>query len=510
VGASKSAVDAPSAPKAAGASRNTAAAAAAQLVTSAFTAVLTYYLVHALGAKGYGVFALAVGIGTVVLLPSDFGLPAAVARFVAEQRGQPLKAAGVLVRGMQLKLIGASLAALGMWLASAPISHAYGEPQLKWALRWMGLSVFGHGFVGFFSTNFAAMRSVATSLKMISCESAFETSASVVLVAAGAGAAGAALGRAIGYLLGATVGFVLATRLIRPVRAAWSRRRDIPTATLARYAGAMMTVDAAYSVTIQVDILLVGGLLGAASAGQLAAVNRLFTFLTYMGLALAAGVAPRLARSALGEPDTRSFGRGLRYLIVFQGVLIAPLTVWATPVVRLLLGPGYGGSVPVMRALAPFALLGALAPVLSLGVNYIGEARRRVPIMIGLLVLAVPLTYGLIQATGLVGAALADDLILLLHVIAHGWLCWRLVGIDVKGLWLSVARTLVAAAAMAAALAAFGTGQLSAVSWVLGAGAGLAAYVVALFVLREITIDDVRAGSGVLKARLPRWRGKPA
>src|SRR5205085_655989 len=105
----------------------------------------------------------------------------------------------------------------------------------------------------------------------------------------------AALGRAIGYLLGGAVGFLLATQLIGPVRAAWPKRRHVSTRTLAQYAGAMMMVDAAHVLTVQVDILLVGSLIGTTAAGQLGAVNRLYVFLTYMGLALAAGVAPRLA-----------------------------------------------------------------------------------------------------------------------------------------------------------------------------------------------------------------------
>src|SRR5207248_6384799 len=99
--------------------------------------------VRALGASGYGVFALAVSIGTLVLLPSDFGLPAAVARFVAERREQPLTAAGVLLRGVQLKLIGASIGSLALWIASAPIANAYGDLRLKWPLRWIALSIFG-------------------------------------------------------------------------------------------------------------------------------------------------------------------------------------------------------------------------------------------------------------------------------------------------------------------------------------------------------------------------------
>ena len=64
-------------------------------------------------------------------------------------------------------------------------------------------------------------------------------------------------------------------------------------------------------------------------------------------------------------------------------MLIPPLVVWATPIVDLLLGPSYGESVDVLRALAPYVLLASLGPLLSLTVNYLGEARSRIPLAIG-------------------------------------------------------------------------------------------------------------------------------
>src|SRR5690349_1231941 len=79
-----------------GVMRNSAYSLAAQLSTAAFTAVLTLYLVRALGPTRYGVFALAVGIGALIVLPSDFGISSSTARFVAEHRHDE-RAVGALV-----------------------------------------------------------------------------------------------------------------------------------------------------------------------------------------------------------------------------------------------------------------------------------------------------------------------------------------------------------------------------------------------------------------------------
>ena len=70
-------------------SRNTAFAFGAQLTSAAFTAGVTLYLVRKLGPSGYGVFALAVAIGAMVVLLADLGVTQSAERFIAERRSQP-------------------------------------------------------------------------------------------------------------------------------------------------------------------------------------------------------------------------------------------------------------------------------------------------------------------------------------------------------------------------------------------------------------------------------------
>ena len=69
--------------------RNAAFAVGVKLVGSVFTAVLTMFLVRYLGPAEYGVFALAMSVGGLVLIPSDLGISHSAARFIAELRGKP-------------------------------------------------------------------------------------------------------------------------------------------------------------------------------------------------------------------------------------------------------------------------------------------------------------------------------------------------------------------------------------------------------------------------------------
>ena len=79
----------------------------------------------------------------------------------------------------------------------------------------------------------------------------------------------------------------------------------------------------------------------------------------------------------------------LRGMIAFQCVLLAPAVVWAGPITGLVLGPGYAKAAGVLTALAPYIFFSGLAPILTISVNYVGEARRRVPIALATVVLTV-------------------------------------------------------------------------------------------------------------------------
>ena len=67
--------------------QNVLFAFAMRVVSALFTAGLTLFLVRYLGPHDYGVYALALSVGGVVLLPADLGVTRSAARFIAERRG---------------------------------------------------------------------------------------------------------------------------------------------------------------------------------------------------------------------------------------------------------------------------------------------------------------------------------------------------------------------------------------------------------------------------------------
>jgi O-antigen/teichoic acid export membrane protein len=481
----------------AGAVRNTLLQFMSNVSGILFTGALTLFLVRALGASGYGHYALALSIAGLLVLPAGVGLPMAIGRFLADHRADFEQLRAILALGMRLQVPAALLGTIGLLAAAGPLASAYGDPQLVWPLRWMSLSVMGQVMFGFFSYAGMSLRQPAVGLKMAVVESATETSASIALVLAGAGAAGAALGRAVGYAVATTAGLYLMLRLLG------GKRRPTPTRSKVRgrevlgYARATFVVDFGWSLIAQVDILLIGALLTSAAVGSFSAVMRMVTVLGYLGTAVAGGVAPRLSLGG-GSPDTRALSQAVRFLLIVQGLVLAPMLVWAKPITELLLGPGYPDSPEIMRVLSVMAFVSAPAAVLSVSVNYLGAARRRVRIVLLTLVLGILSTYGLLLAVGLVGAAIADDIVASAYVLANLWICTRLVRVDVRSLAFSLLRTVAAASAMAIALLLVGTQQLSVAQWIVGALTGGAAYASVLLITRELSVAELRAAASSL------------
>ena len=183
--------------------RNTGFQLAAQLSSGLFSALLVIFLTRELGPSEFGLFALAVGIGALLMLPSDFGISAAAARFVAERVDDRPTVAEITRQALRLKLIATSAVSLLLFACAGSIADVFKEPALTWAVRGIALAVLGQGLFLFFGGLFLAQHRAEANLKLTTAESATELGASVVLVLLGAGAAGASFGRGIGYLVGA-------------------------------------------------------------------------------------------------------------------------------------------------------------------------------------------------------------------------------------------------------------------------------------------------------------------
>ena len=480
-------------------SRGASFALLAQRVGAGLTAVLTIYLGRELSPDAYGDFAFAISIGTVATLASDLGVSASAARFMAERRGDPLQAEAVLRVALRIKLgLGAATAGCLLVLAD-PVCRALGSAGAVGTLRWVAVALVGQSLFLLLFAAFEALGRLQLRLVAATVESVTEAGASIALVALGAGAAGAGLGRAAGYVVGGALGLVL-------VRRAFGRHAGraprFPARTLMAYAGPLLLVDAAFRVFGSIDVLLVSALLGGGA--QVAAFElpmRLATFLDLPAAALASAVAPRLAGGDDG-PDQRVLLDALRIALLVQCAAVPVLLVWPEVVLGLLFGSRYPAAPAVLRALTPFVVLASIAQLVTLGANYLGLAAKRVPIAVAMLAVNAAVDVVLLPRIGVVAGAIGTTAAYLVWVPAHVVLLRRRLDLPLAALGRTALRTGAAAGAMSAVLLAFGTG--SDVGWVrAGAGGalGLLAYAGALVGLREVPRAELAAALRAVRGR---------
>jgi O-antigen/teichoic acid export membrane protein len=270
---------------------------------------------------------------------------------------------------------------------------------------------------------------------------------------------------------------------------------------IARYAGALLIIDGIFRLFSQMDVLLIGALLNGGRAVGLYGIPIMIAwFLHYPAGAIASAVAPRLARRDDRPPDVAVFARSLRYIVALQGIFLAPIVVWAEPILVHLLGPKYRDSAEVLRALAPFILLAGPAMLVSVGVNYLGEARRRIPLALAMLIANVAVNVVLLPKIGIVAGAISNDVAYAIWVPGHMWILHRLIGLDLRPQALVLVRATAAAAVAAVPLLLIGQ-DVGIVVLVLGIALASVVYLAALRLCGELKRDDVYFIRGLLARR---------
>ena len=473
--------------------RNTVWALLAEGVRAVAAAVLVLYVTRTLGPDDYGVLALAIGIGSLALLPSDFGITPAASRFLAERRGDSGAMRAVLRDAVRLKILLAGTVSLLLALLAEPIADAYGEPDLAEPLRWTALALLAQSFFHLLAYAFVAVGRTSRQLWLFLTEGLTETGLVVAIVALGGGAAGAAGGRAAAYAVGLALGVVFVLRLLGRRERAGEPVAG-PARRLVAYAGALFVVDSTFALFANLDILLIGAYLDSEDVGLFEAALRLTTFLALPGIAVASAVAPRIARHATEPQAIGALVAALRWLMLLGTAAAVTVAVWAEPIVDLLLGADYAESADVLRAFAPYVLLALLGPLATVSVNYLGLGARRIPIVIAAVAINALLDVILIPRIGIEAGAIATGVAYAVYLPAHVVYLRRSLDLDLRPLARTAASAVVAGGALAAVLAVAGTSDLSAAAWVLGGTGGALAFAAVLVVTRELRLPSRAAG----------------
>lgn len=474
-----------------GVRRSTVFSLLAEVVRVAATAGLALYLIRALGPTGYGLYALALGVGRLAGVAADLGVSMSTSRFVAERVGDQTRLADVVRDGLRLSVVFGGAAAVLLAALAGPIADAYDLPELVDPLRAIALVTLTQTVFQVLVSVSIGMRRNAVQARLYGIEGFTETAAAVTFVALGGGAAAALLGRSLGFGVASAIGLVMLVRALGPrvlprVRGAGNTRQILG------YARSTLVLNAAFTLFSQIDVLLVTAYLGVVAAGEFQAPGRLMLLVMLVGQAVSNAVAPRVARHVEEPRNLIEFVAALRVLIVIGLLAGTALMVWSQPIVRLTLGSDYDESAHVLLAAGPFVLMGVLGPIATVSLNYLGQAGRRVPITMAVVALQVVLDILLIPPFGIVGPMLATNLTFGIYLAVHFRLLARTLPIDFAPVVRTLLRAVPAAAAMAGVLALIGTGpELSMTQWAAGAVLGPSAFLTGLLVLGAVQRQDL-------------------
>lgn len=398
--------------------------------------LIAIILARLLGPAGYGVYAFAVAVATVLAIPVQLGLPSLLVRMVAlyEHRKEWNLLRGLLVRANQTVLIvslfvaGVSCTILLLLpdtpdrIPNAPVMWAFALIPLMSlsALRSATLLGFRHPVLARLPEDLIRpLGLTVTVLVMAFFLSPRAHTPSAVVVAN-------LLITGFAFLVGSWFLYVTGPKAVRTEQAAFSNRTWIRTAL------PFMMASTTLIVVRETDVLMLGMLAPAADVGVYRVASQGATLVVLLSTVVNAVISPHIARLF----EARDHGN-LRRLCRASSMIA---TIGAIPVlaVYLLLGESLLAAVfgaEFERGFTPlvilscgyliYAFMAPVGPLLSM-TGHAWEATAGVALAA---IVNIILNFVLIPSHGAVGAASASIVAIVLMHVFLGYFAYRRIGI---------------------------------------------------------------------------------
>lgn len=334
-----------------------------RVIATAATLILNVLVARLLGTEGFGVISYVIAWANLLAVPAILGMDVLVMRNFSAWTGQQRWPE---IKGL-LRFSSWSVAAASSLVAAAAATvHVVAEGR-----SWSPDFVIGMALVPLIAVirlTQGAMRGFHRIVQGQFAELLTRPAATLLLVAVGAVVLGPALnptGVLIAYVVAALIAVTLGMLRLRqtipvPVRAAVTVTR--PRAWLVT-ALPLLLIGGVQVANRQIDVVMVGALAGAESAGVYAAAARAAELISFVLFAVNAGLAPRIARLfALGELVALQalVTRAARYTLLMTLPLAGVLIAFGSTVLGFF-GPAFVVGVPALTIMSVAQLLNAAA-----------------------------------------------------------------------------------------------------------------------------------------------------
>jgi O-antigen/teichoic acid export membrane protein len=404
--------------------RGTGLILAGATVSQAVEYVYRLALARGLGVDGFGTFSQARSVLLLLVVLWGFGLGPGVKRFVALEReaGRGALARRVIRDGTRLAVAAAALGGVILWLLAEPLAAVYRNPALATPLQILAFALplcVGLEYVTRVGEGVRSFRSTVVARQVL--EPCLRVGATVVVVVMGFGLP--AVMQA--YVVSALAGLVAAIALVGRLETLRDLPRDAAPPSvgpLLRYSLPLVAGAVFFDVAERVDILMLGlymdeGHVGIYAAGSALARSLLLLFASTMP------VVATLAAEAVGRgrPEEIALLRRTtaRWMLFFTLPIAAGFFLYAPEAITILFGREYAASATTARILIPAYLVSILAGPLGLFLDAFGKTHWTLANVVGRVLLNVGLNAVLIPRFGVVGAAAATGVALVLAVAVH-------------------------------------------------------------------------------------------
>lgn len=403
--------------------------------------LLTRYL---LDPAGYGLLTLTLSILTFYQLFSDLGLGKSAAKYITEYRetdsGQVLH---ILQQALKIRTLTIGITAVGALLSAHVVSSVLNEPQLLPLLSVGVLYIVFNSYRGFNSVLFQGFNKVSwTALLQVTNSLGRVVFALVFVVGVGWGVFGAFLGYVVGAALSAVLGFAILYKKFYPQYERTTEAEEGLTRRIVEYSFPLTITRSAGIINGKLDTILIGFFMAPGAVGLYALGKQISSFALVPASSLGFAVSPTYGEQKANDDMTHA-GRLYEQTVEYTLLLYVPgavgLFLVAEPVVRIIFGTDYLGSVVVIQIFSLYLVVQALVQITTDGLDYLGRARTRAIAKGSTSAANAILNVILIPEFGIAGAAIATVISAGIYTAVNLYVMYSEVALRVRVLLQSTA-----------------------------------------------------------------------
>ncbi len=392
-------------------SKDTVVVFAGNLLSVLFLALSAIVVARFLGPEGYGVYSVSLVVPSIVMIFSDFGIEAALIKFVSKfkalNRDDLVKT--VVVKSLAVKLmLGVSLTILNFVLAKELSNYLIGRPELVEYVRLTSPLILGQVLM---NTSLATFIALGLSVRRASTQVAqaiLKLALSPTLVLLGLGVLGALTGHVLSYLAVGIASTLLVVKYVGSVRKYLSNNL-ISVSELFKYGLPLFTSGFIGTLLSRYQYVLLTLNASDVEIGNMQAAVQFTTLLSLTTTPFSVTLFPLFSSLSVNRRDediNKYFNAVLKYMSLFTIPASLFMAVFSTDVVRLIYGRTYILTPKYLTLTSLGYLYAPLSTALSALIAGLGTTNYIMYSSVIQALVMAPTAYALITRFGALGYAL--------------------------------------------------------------------------------------------------------